>query len=169
MPRNDTPKLYVAPRAPYTAEVIGPERPHQRNCRLVMPQSSKMSRQQRLAPRLESTLDGTRHCYYQVRNTGCSLGAFYPAKSWRLCQNWLSHERITSDTCAHTGPGCQIPCPAKINARSGALDLLQHLEHTLGRVDKKTLESLAQTTALERIATHTFTFSHLNSPIRRPL
>ena len=42
----------------------------------------------------------------------------------------------------------------------GALDFLQHLEHTFRCIDKQTLEGLAKASALERIAAHTFTFSH---------
>ena len=41
-----------------------------------------------------------------------------------------------------------------------ALDLFQHLEHALGRVDEQALERLAQATAFKGVAAHEFTLSH---------
>ncbi|WP_167382413.1 hypothetical protein [Bordetella genomosp. 6] len=41
-----------------------------------------------------------------------------------------------------------------------ALDLFQHLENALGRLHEKTLESLAQATAFQGVATHAFAFGH---------
>ena len=46
-----------------------------------------------------------------------------------------------------------------------ALDLFQHLEHTLGRLDEQALEGLAQATAFQGVATHAFAFSHVDSPV----
>jgi hypothetical protein len=52
---------------------------------------------------------------------------------------------------------------------SDLLDLLQHLEHRLGRAHEKTLVILAQTTTLKRVATGAFTFSSHDLPLKNEL
>lgn len=41
-----------------------------------------------------------------------------------------------------------------------AFHFFKHLEYTLGRLDEKTLECLAQATALEGVTTRAFDFCH---------
>jgi len=49
----------------------------------------------------------------------------------------------------------------QVSQHSCLLDLLEHLEDALGRAIEQALESLAQATTLERVATGAFTFCHV--------